>query len=279
MTEACYTARATLRTQIRNLINELPLHRNETGQYQHDDIVVFFSSVERVFKGLFNPLQPGQGTTDLLEEAPNTLNKIKSTDMADAATILKGAKEEAAKLSKASGIPEKATFETRGEAQDEANRLNCAYQAAIGAKEGAAEAITQKVGSDITDSVLKNTDGNDSKGVDEWSLSEVIEAAKQGAMRPCTGDILTQVIAALNYQFDFRKKIATNMEQLKAKVARITSYGITFDDTATALTLMANTELYHRNMIGAANSTLLSKKSADDSNTITAMMPPPSTSC
>jgi hypothetical protein len=83
MTETCYTARATLCTQIRDLINELPLHRNETGQYQHDDIVVFFSTVERVFKGLFNPLQPNQGMTDLLEEAPNTLNKIKSTDMAD----------------------------------------------------------------------------------------------------------------------------------------------------------------------------------------------------
>jgi hypothetical protein len=91
----------------------------------------------------------------------------------------------------------------------------------MGAKEGAAEAITQKVGSDITDSVLKNTDGNDSKGVDKWTLFEVIEATKQGAMRPCTGDILTQVIAALNYEFDFCKKIATNMEQLKAKVARI----------------------------------------------------------
>jgi hypothetical protein len=109
--------------------------------------------------------------------------------------------------------------------------------------QGAAEAITQKVGSDITDSVLKNTDGNDSKGSNDWTLFEVIEAAKQGAMRPCTGDILTQVITALNYQFDFRKKIATNMEQLKAKVARITSYGITFDDIATALMLMANTKL------------------------------------
>jgi hypothetical protein len=37
--------------------------------------------------------------------------------MCDAATILKEAKDEAAKLSKASGMPEKATFETRGEAR------------------------------------------------------------------------------------------------------------------------------------------------------------------
>jgi hypothetical protein len=179
---------------------------------------------------------------DLLEEHPNVLNNIKSTDMADAATILKEAKDEAARLSKTTGMTEKPAFETRGDAQDEADRRNYAYQAAIGAKEGAAEAITQKVGSDITDAVLRNTDGNDAKGVDEWSLFDVIEAAKQGAMRPSTGDILTQVIAALSYNFDFRKKIATNMEQLRTKVARINSYGITHDDTAVALTLLANIE-------------------------------------
>jgi hypothetical protein len=242
MSEACYTARATLRTQVRDLINELPLHRNENGQYQHDDIIVFMGGVERQLKGLYNPLQPGQGMADLLEEHPNLLNKIKSTDMADATTILREAKDEAAKLSKSTGMTEKPAFETRGDAQDEADRRNYAYQAAIGAKEGAAEAITSKVGSDITDVVLRNSDGNDAKGVDEWCLFDVIEAAKQGAMRPSTGDILSQVIAALSFPFDFRKKIATNMEQLRTKVARVTSYGITHDETAVALTLLANIE-------------------------------------
>lgn len=242
MSEACYTARATLRTQVRDLILELPLKRNDSGQYQHDDIVVFITGVERQFKSLYNPLQPGQGMTQLLEQAPNALNKIKSTDMAEASAILKAAQVEAARLSKSTGMTEKPAFESRADAQDEADRRNYAYQAAIGAKEGAAEAITQKVGSDITDSVLRNIDGNDNKGVDEYTLYEIIEAAKQGAIRPGTGDILQQVVSTMNFRFDFRKKIATNMEQLKSKVSRVVSYGITYDDTAIALTLLANIE-------------------------------------
>jgi hypothetical protein len=152
--------------------------------------------------------------------------------MAEATKILGDAKDDAAKLSKSTSMPEKPTYETQGDAQEEAGRCNFAYQAAIGAKQGAAEAITLKVGTDITDSVLRNTDGNDSKGVNEWSLYEVIQAAKQGAICPGTGDILQQVISALNHCFGFRKKISTNMEQLKAKINRVVAYGITHDHIA-----------------------------------------------
>ena len=94
--EACYTAHATLCTQVHNQINEIPLHHNENGQYQHDNIVVFIMDVHCQFKSLYNPLQPGQCIADLLEEAPNTLNKIKSTDLAKASIILKKAIAEAA---------------------------------------------------------------------------------------------------------------------------------------------------------------------------------------
>ena len=236
-----YTARSTLRVQVKDLLAQIPL-TIVNGQYQHDDFIVYAAGVERVFKSLYNPLQPGQGMSDLLKDATNALNSIKSTDLVDANTILKEAKKEAAILSKQTGLTEKPAFETRSDAQEEADRRNFAYQAAIGAKEGAAEAITEKVGSDITDSVLRNTDGKDMKGVDEWSLFDVLNAAKQGAIRPNTADILSQLIEAINYRFDFRKKVATNMEQLNAKTNRIASYGINHDDSARALTLLANIE-------------------------------------
>jgi hypothetical protein len=242
MSEACFTASATLRTQVKDLISEIPIIRNENGQYQHNVIVVFIGGVKRTFKGLYNLLQPGKGMADLLLEAPNDLNTIKSMDMAEATKILRDAKNDAAKLSKSTSMMEKPAYETQGDTQDEADRCNFAYQAAIRAKEGAAKTITLKVGTDITDLVLRNTNGNDSKGVNKWSLYEVIQAAKQGAIRPGTGDILQQVISALNHHFDFRKKISTNMEQLKAKINRIVAYGITHNDTALALTLLANIE-------------------------------------
>ena len=240
MSEACFTARATLRTQVRDLINELPLNRNESGQYNHDDITVFIKGVERHFKGLYNPLQPGQGLTQLLAQGQNALTKLKSTDMYDAASVLKQSARDAAALARQSGIDKKPQITTRADAQDEADRRNYAIQAAIGAKEGAAEAITNKVGSDITDSVLRNADGNDNKSVDEYTLYEVLQAAIQGAICPTMTEILSQKVAVINHKFDFRKTVATNMEILRAKVNRVTSYGITHDETEITLTLLAN---------------------------------------
>jgi hypothetical protein len=70
----------------------------------------------------------------------------------------------------------------------------------------------------------------------------VLDAVKQGAIHPNTGDILTQHTNTINHRFDFRKKVATNMEYLHAKVSRIVSYGISYDKTAQALTLLANIE-------------------------------------
>jgi hypothetical protein len=245
--ESAYTARGTARTQTRDLINELTLHRNESGQYQHDDIEVFITGVERQLKSLYNPLDPGKGMTKLLAKTPNSLNSIKSTDMADPASILKQAKADAAKLSTQTGMTEKPEFETRADAQDEADRRNYAYQAAIGAKEGATEAITNKVGSEITDSVLRTTTGNDYKSVDEYNLSDIIDAVRQGAIRPVIKDILTQVVQTYNYQFNFRKTIAQNMEQLRAKTNRLNSYGITHDESAITLTLLANVDYASNN--------------------------------
>ena len=96
MSEVCYTARATLRTQVQDLINEIPLQRNENGQYQHNNIMVFITGVQRQFRSLYNPLQLGKGMAELLEEPANTLNQIKSTDMAEATAILKEAVAKAA---------------------------------------------------------------------------------------------------------------------------------------------------------------------------------------
>lgn len=54
----------------------------------------------------------------------------------------KEAVKDAQMLSKETGVTEKPYITTRADAQDKADRRNYTIQAAIGAKEGAAEAIT-----------------------------------------------------------------------------------------------------------------------------------------
>jgi hypothetical protein len=126
-------------------------------------------------------------------------------------TVLKEAKEAAAKESKAPGTMVTPAFTLRSEAQEEADRRNVAAQAMIGAKEGVVEALTALVGTNITNSVLRTSDGN-FKSVDKYTVHEVVQAVYENADRPPMTDVLEQLIEVLHYTFDFCKEISTNIE-------------------------------------------------------------------
>ena len=84
---------------------------------------------------------------------------------------------------------------------DEANRRNLTNQAVIKAKEGAAEAISNLVVSDVTNGVLRSPDGKDYKGVDEYTLFEVMAAAIAGVDRPATADVHIQLLDCSQFCF------------------------------------------------------------------------------
>jgi hypothetical protein len=113
----------------------------------------------------------------------------------------------------------------------------------IRAKEGAIKAITMKVGTDVTDAVLKAADGSNFKSIDDWQLKDVLATVMQGADRPNTADILTQLLHIIQFTFDFCKKVSANMELLRSKAGSMHSYGITIDLTQIALVLLANIPL------------------------------------
>ncbi|KAL3770316.1 hypothetical protein ACHAWO_008541 [Cyclotella atomus] len=117
---------------------------------------------------------------------------------------------------------------TRLDAQDEADRLNQDYQAAIGVKEGATEAWLEIVGKDVLVPVLRDTDGIRTKGIDDYyNLSDLVTATISGANQPKATDVLSQLTAVLNKAYDFRKKLAVNFESQQAAAAKVGSYGIT----------------------------------------------------
>ena len=72
-------------------------------------------------------------------------------------------------------------------------------------KEGATEAITNKVGSDIADAVLCTADGTNYWSIDDYKLHELVMATIQGAAdRPNTSNVLDQLTAILSFCFDFQ---------------------------------------------------------------------------
>ena len=242
MSDACYTARPTNRANALERISNLNLSLNESGQFNHDNITSFFESVKRELKGMFNPLEPGQGMAGLLSETSNSINEIKSNDIFTPDRILREARAEAQAISQRTGTTATPNITTRSDAQDEADRRNQAYQAVIGVKEGVKEAIVAKVGSDVTDPVLRDVNGQDYKSIDDFTLYQLQQAVIAGADRPNTPDVLKQLLACINFVFDFRKKVSHNVEMLNAMAAKLQAYGIVVDAATRVLTISANVE-------------------------------------
>ena len=250
MAEACYTARATTRQQVLDGIEKLTLHKNEHGQYTHDAILLFEKGVKRVLIGQFNPSDPGNGMTKLLNDGVNLLTMVKATDAITAGSVLKAAQKKADDQTKSTGITAQPVIIKRIEAQEEADRLNVINQSVIGAKEGVTEGVTTKVGSDITDTILRTADGSDYKSVDDYTLYEVMKAAIEGADRPSATDVLEQVIEVIHQPFDFRKKVSVNMELMQSNAARMATYGIVIGIPQLTLTLLANIETASKSEYG-----------------------------
>ena len=112
----------------------------------------------------------------------------------------------------------------------------------IGAKEGVVETIITLVGTNITNSVLRTSNG-DLKSVDNYTLHEVLQAAYENADRPPVADVLEQLIKVLHYTLDFRRKVSANMEIVQNMANKMSAYGIYVGTPAISLMLLANIEM------------------------------------
>jgi hypothetical protein len=115
---------------------------------------------------------------------------------------------------------------TQAEAQEEANRLNVINQSVIGAKEGAVEAITKLVGSNITDAILCTVNGSNHKSINNFMLFDIMQVAIDGADRPLTNDVLEQLLKVINTPLIFARKSTStwsSCNQTRHKWPRTTS--------------------------------------------------------
>jgi hypothetical protein len=158
------------------------------------------------------------------------------------ADVINMSKKKAKAKSTTTGTTVHPKMTSHADAHEEAERLNTNNQALIGAKEGIVEALTTFVGTNITNTILCQADG-DFKGMDKYNLHELLKAAVDRADRPPATDILDQLLAVFNYAFDMHKKISMNMESLQALVVRMSTYGIDIGIAQIALVLIANIKL------------------------------------
>ena len=239
-----YTIRSTTSAFIKKGLEKISLPKNEANQYAHNAAVLVGSQLRRLLTGVYNSGGDGPGMAKLMDATDNALTLRKNTDAHSIESVLQAARDVAtAAGNQTNGSPTPPLIITREDAEVEAARENLLTQAIMGAKEGITEAITALVGSDITDAILRSADGTDFKGVDEYTLAELFEAALEGADRPGATEVLDQLVEAITFPFDFRKKCSANVELLRSKAAKMASYGITIAEPIFAIIIIANIDL------------------------------------
>jgi hypothetical protein len=95
----------------------------------------------------------------ILNDGKNLLMLVKSTNAITAGSAIEAVKKRADKLTAMTGTV-LLSITAQAEAQEEANQVNVINQLVIGANEGLVKAITM-VGSNVTDAILRTTDGCD----------------------------------------------------------------------------------------------------------------------
>ena len=76
-----------------------------------------------------------------------------------------------------------------------------------------------KVGTNVTDSVLKSANRANFCSIDNYQLKDVLAVVLQGADHPNMANILAQLLAIIPFSFDFCKKVSTNMKLLHSKAS------------------------------------------------------------
>ena len=240
MAEACYTVQVTTNQQVLNGIGKLTLQTNKNGQYTHNAILLLEKGIRRVLQSQFNPSNPDKGMEKLLNTGDNRLTLVMSTNAITARSMIKEAKLHAKSRSTSTGNTVLPTITAQVEAQEEADHLNVINQAVISVKEGALDAITKLVGSNITNAILRTSNGSNHKGVEDFRLFDVMQAAIDGDNRPSTNNVLEQLLKVIYHTFNFCKKISVNMELLQSNTARMAMYGIVIGVPQLVLMLLAN---------------------------------------
>ena len=158
MDEVVYTARAATKELVREVIGKLSLSKNSLGQYGHNDIITLQKGISHVLGTQYNSGAPGQGIKQPLASGNNALTRVRASNVITVKFILDESLAKARAAAKPGNEAGPPIIASRPDAIDKDNRRNLKNQAVIGAKEGAAKAISNLVGSDVTDGILHSSD-------------------------------------------------------------------------------------------------------------------------
>jgi len=198
---ASFKVRSEAKEQVLAAFAAIDILKNEVGGYAYNDANTLITEIERILaEQLFE--DSTDGMKGLISMAKNTLTEYKATISIKCKDVLKDSKDAADHLSNSSGTTVQPEIATNRDAQEEADRQNTYRLAAIGVKEGVAAGITKIVGKDITNPILRTTDGISFMSVDKYQLHQLVTAITEGAERPEATTIRQQFANIAGMVFD-----------------------------------------------------------------------------
>ena len=142
--EELFRLRPDTKARVLAQLLAFPVTKNSAGGYAFTAAELLRQNINRILCEQVYEFS-NDGMTGLGDRTGNTLNSYKSNIMVTKQQVLKEAKA-AAKAASTKNETVEPEFTTNSDAQDEANQRNSYRLAAIGVKEGVAEAITALVG-------------------------------------------------------------------------------------------------------------------------------------
>jgi hypothetical protein len=238
---ALFKVRLGAKERVLVAFTAIDIRKTEVSGYAYNDANTLVTEIKRVLaEQLF------EDSTDrmkgLLSTANNTLTEYKANISIKRKDVLKDSKDAADHLSNSSGTPVQPEITMNSGAQEEADRQNTYRLAAIGVKEGVAASITKIVGKDITNPILRTSDGISFKSVDNYQLHQLVTAITEGAERPEATTIRQQFVNIAGMVFDWRDTIAINVKKFATNAAKTQAYGIRVHDNLKAVVILANVE-------------------------------------
>ena len=245
-TSDVHTARSEAKATVMEQLAHVKLITNSNKQYTHDEIMKVHKSIKRVLNDTYNEDADGKGMSELLDEAPNKINIIKTNQAVSYQTVLKQSIEDATALTKkakakdANAATIAPLIPDTEAARAEADRRNIHNQTIVGTKEGVILAISDIVGKHIINKVTMTADGSDKVSIDDYNLHDIMKCAIDHATRPEIDDVLGIMMSFYEFNFDFRNTVNQNMTALQEIATRLKQFGLSITQPEMTLVLLNN---------------------------------------
>lgn len=227
MSEQLYTTRRTVTEDTRAKLNHIKVKKDRYGNFSLSALTDAFAEAQLEMKNVANPGDPNGWAAV----------SYKTGDWAAVLSSFYCCPDE---VFDNTTDADKLKIKTAERAENFSLRKNQKNEAGLGAKYGFMEWLLREVGSKALSSVLLLPDGITKRAFDLFTINKHYEAAKEHATPKSLEEISDELVALVNFTFDFRISFQRNLGLLVLAEISTNAYSHPDNIPRRVLTIMRN---------------------------------------